>query len=530
MLEFPHFDYKRTPVTLVIAAFITALEIILTLDGTVWDGSLRESYYFNFFGITNQIWLGQPWRPFTATLMHANLLHAAFNLYWFLIFGPVLEKALGSARYAVAVVSLGYVSTMLEYVIGSYNRLDPVMIVGLSGVVYGMFGMLYVGRRYHIEMAEVCTEETKRILIGWFFLCIALTYLRIMLVANLAHGTGFVYGAVYGYAAFGAKGRWHIGWLAAAGAMTAIVFAMLIACPGHNQYEQARKWKANQHIRRGDQGVRSTTRPAPLTASAVPSEWKNAGVGAVSLQMSLSLMATADAVDPVEVGRDGFVSGWGDAPPWYDQAKDGAKPVRLSRPWWDRDRRDGPSASEGPDTSWLRMLGWTTVFLLAALVVFALFRYVRSKALNGITGNRRAADSDRHRIEALPFPMRSEYGDLLQAADEHYRAGRYGEATKFLFSYQLVELDRARYIRLARGKTNRRYLREMRGDFLLRPWLEETMVAFEDYFFGEYAIERTRFEHYWRRLPEFQGFLESSERGANDAHDERNSPRRQHTT
>ena len=147
MREFPHLDWKRTPVTLIITTIVIGLEIACTLDETLRGGGLREAYYNDYFGVNLRIWLGQPWRPFTSSLMHAYLLHAAFNIYWFLKFGPILERHFGSLKYFGIIVLLGYVSMMLEYVIGSFNRLDPVMIVGLSGVIYGMFGMLYVGRR-----------------------------------------------------------------------------------------------------------------------------------------------------------------------------------------------------------------------------------------------------------------------------------------------------------------------------------------------------------------------------------------------
>jgi hypothetical protein len=34
--------------------------------------------------------------------------------------------------------------------------------------------------------------------------------------------------------------------------------------------------------------------------------------------------------------------------------------------------------------------------------------------------------------------------------------------------------------------------------------VEDTMVAFEDVYFGQHALERGRFETLWRRLSEFQ--------------------------
>ena len=51
--------------------------------------------------------------------------------------------------------------------------------------------------------------------------------------------------------------------------------------------------------------------------------------------------------------------------------------------------------------------------------------------------------------------------DLLAEARRHYQAGNYGAAIVYLFSFQLVQLDRRQIIQLAKGKTNRQYLREV---------------------------------------------------------------------
>jgi len=68
----------------------------------------------------------------------------------------------------------------------------------------------------------------------------------------------------------------------------------------------------------------------------------------------------------------------------------------------------------------------------------------------------------------------------------------------------LIQLDKQQIIRLAIGKTNRQYLREVGPPSALGRLLEETMVAFEDVFFGNRRLERARFEACWSRLPEFE--------------------------
>jgi len=243
MLTRPEINFKRTPVTLIVAAVAVALEIVATID----EGQ-RLQYYNEWLGVLPHIWMGEPWRPFTSSLMHGNLIHAAFNIYWLMIFGPALENRLGSYRTAALIVLLGYTSMLPEYVIGSYNRDQPIMIVGLSGVIYGLFGMLFVGRRRHQELAAVCDEHTVQILIGWFFLCILLTYSGVMSVANIAHGAGFVFGVLYGLAAFDAKHR--LRWATLATVATLAVLATLIACPGHAGYENALQVRRSREMKR----------------------------------------------------------------------------------------------------------------------------------------------------------------------------------------------------------------------------------------------------------------------------------------
>ena len=75
-----------------------------------------------------------------------------------------------------------------------------------------------------------------------------------------------------------------------------------------------------------------------------------------------------------------------------------------------------------------------------------------------VVESRRDAD----RVEALPFHVRAASGDFLAEARRLYDAGHYSEAIVYLFSYQLVQLDKHHVIRLAKGKTNRQYVRETR--------------------------------------------------------------------
>lgn len=119
--------------------------------------------------------------------------------------------------------------------------------------------------------------------------------------------------------------------------------------------------------------------------------------------------------------------------------------------------------------------------------------------------------SDVDRVEDLPFQLKRPTGDFLSEARRLYEAGRYSEAIVYLFSYQLVALDKRHVIRLAKGKTNRQYLRETRSRESLKRILQGTMISFEDVFFGHHDLSREHFEESWQRLDEFHQQLEQVE-------------------
>ena len=75
----------------------------------------------------------------------------------------------------------------------------------------------------------------------------------------------------------------------------------------------------------------------------------------------------------------------------------------------------------------------------------------------------------------------------------------------YLFSHQLLQLDRRQVIHLTKGKTNRQYLREIGRpplrQLLTRPWWPLRTR------FRPSRLDRWRFEGCWSRLPEFESLL-----------------------
>jgi rhomboid protease GluP len=241
MVAMPQLDYRRSPVTVALLAVMVALEIFFNLQPDA-----RWEWYNQWLGIWWQIWTGQIWRPLTSCLMHGDLIHLAFNCFWLAVFGPVLEERFGSWRTLGLIIVLGYVSSLSEYIIDGYVMEKVSGGVGFSGIGYGLFGFILIGRRYVVGWWAVCDDPTVKLFVGWFFFCILLTWTGALAVGNIAHGAGFLFGALYGLAIFDQAHRRR--WLALSVALTLLVLSTMVVCPGHPHYEYAREQLASQRL------------------------------------------------------------------------------------------------------------------------------------------------------------------------------------------------------------------------------------------------------------------------------------------
>lgn len=136
----------------------------------------------------------EPWRLWTSALPHVDLLHLVFNVYWTWTFGARVERRYGSWRTLGLYLLLAAISGAAEHALFVGG-------VGLSGVGYGLFGLLWVAHRRDATLADAMDPSTIRLFVGWFFFCIVLTVSGILPVANVAHGVGALCGAGIGWAA-----------------------------------------------------------------------------------------------------------------------------------------------------------------------------------------------------------------------------------------------------------------------------------------------------------------------------------------
>jgi membrane associated rhomboid family serine protease len=80
---------------------------------------------------------GQWWRLLTVMVLHAGLLHWAFNSWALWAFGPALERLLGRLRFVALYVGSGLVGAGASF---AFNQ--TTLGVGASGAIFGLLGAL----------------------------------------------------------------------------------------------------------------------------------------------------------------------------------------------------------------------------------------------------------------------------------------------------------------------------------------------------------------------------------------------------
>jgi membrane associated rhomboid family serine protease len=189
--------------------------ILLAIGVTfAWWGNVDISPLFADAEIRHGEW----WRLLTSTLPHAGFLHLAFNVYWIWVFGTLVEEAYGHLRTLAIFMLLAAGSSAAEFAFLQGG-------VGLSGVGYGLFGLLWALGRRGGRFWGAVDRSTVNLFVIWFFVCIILTVTGAMPVANIAHGSGALLGVLLGETVRNSRQPHR---RAAMGALLTAVFALCL--------------------------------------------------------------------------------------------------------------------------------------------------------------------------------------------------------------------------------------------------------------------------------------------------------------
>lgn len=175
--------WRRRPVTLAMIAVCAALAL-----------GLFEEFHADLMYSWPDILAGQVWRLVTPVFLHAplavNPLHLIFNMWWLYDLGSLIERRLGSIRFAMLALVIALVSNYAQFYMRGPN------FVGMSGVVFGLLGYAWVRGRLDPTCGLHVRPDVAFWMIGWMVLC---GVGAVGNVANWAHGGGLAAGAALGY-------------------------------------------------------------------------------------------------------------------------------------------------------------------------------------------------------------------------------------------------------------------------------------------------------------------------------------------
>jgi GlpG protein len=156
------------------------------------------------YPVWSGLYQGEVWRLITPIFLHFTIIHLIFNMLMLLSLGGQIESKRGSVKFLLMVLVIALLSNLAEYNVrwtpGQFPPLEfspSPLFGGMSGVLYGLFGYMWMKSKYEPELELEMPPESVFLMMGWFVLCLLGV---IPNVANVAHAVGLLVGLGIGYA------------------------------------------------------------------------------------------------------------------------------------------------------------------------------------------------------------------------------------------------------------------------------------------------------------------------------------------
>ncbi|MCK5861283.1 MAG: rhomboid family intramembrane serine protease [Candidatus Hydrogenedentes bacterium] len=148
---------------------------LLIMPAEAWlilrTGSARLSlmYWLGFEPL--QFYSGFIWTPLTYQFLHGGLMHLFMNMLWLFIFGPEVERVLGSrqfVRFYLACGAVGVLATGIPYILSGTGP----TVIGASGATMGVlvaFAMIDPDRKFYMFPLPVPITATWLVILVVLF-------------------------------------------------------------------------------------------------------------------------------------------------------------------------------------------------------------------------------------------------------------------------------------------------------------------------------------------------------------------------
>lgn len=174
---------KLAPLTIICMLFAAIVFVwMLAEPSDVWNvfyPPSRDIYEGRWDGLLGSVFL------------HLHFFHLVFNLCWLWTFGSLLETQLPRVFWGCLFLATAFFSSALQLAFSNDTG------IGLSGVVYGLFGFLWVAKAQNPSFGKVVSKNLIMVMMGWLLFCFALTYAYP--IGNAAHIGGLLAGALIGW-------------------------------------------------------------------------------------------------------------------------------------------------------------------------------------------------------------------------------------------------------------------------------------------------------------------------------------------
>ena len=196
--------YVKKLLTLNIAIFILQLFILL------FFGEKGALLFNQTFGFAPSYFVQKYyfWQPLTYMFLHGSLMHLIFNMFALWMFGPDIEKYLGSKKFLTYYLVCGFGAVLFHF-LAHYKGVsfpltsqDQAIVVGASGAIFGLFGAhaYYFGNRMWMLIFPPIPIKARTLVI--VMSAIELYYVLTQPgspIAHLAHLGGLIVGLLYLY-------------------------------------------------------------------------------------------------------------------------------------------------------------------------------------------------------------------------------------------------------------------------------------------------------------------------------------------
>lgn len=229
-----------------ILTIICCLASIILFIGINLEAKIEDWGIYKKWGSPppTDIFNGDYWGLITSNFLHTEIWHIAFNLFWLWYFGKKKEFESNKIYYGLIILSSAFVSSVSQLAFSDSTG------IGLSGIVYSLFGFIFIKGKTDDKYKNYLDKKTVIIFIFWLVLCIILTQTNVWIVGNAAHVGGLLWGATL---AFVSKFKKH--WQIAIGIVFLTTLTSLISWSpfsisylSHKAYELHKNQKFEEAI------------------------------------------------------------------------------------------------------------------------------------------------------------------------------------------------------------------------------------------------------------------------------------------